>query len=237
MRQEGAVAETHEPVDDGGRVDDDLDEGVWDVEQPVRLDQLQALVGERGGVDGDLRAHVPGRMRQRVRRRHLGKVASHTAAERASGGRQDEAGDGCRVAALEALMECRMLAVDGEQQPSAPASGGDRELACGDKALLVRERERHAVLERPERRANAREADDRVEDDVRRRPLEELDRVTADLHVLDAVLRGERVQRRRAGLQRAQLEVGVRGDDLDGLTTDRAGCSEQGDALHRPKDA
>ncbi len=52
---------------------------------------------------------------------------------------------------------------------SAPASaraGRERELAGGDEALLVRERERDAVLERPHRRDQPGEAHDRVQDDV-----------------------------------------------------------------------
>ena len=77
-------------------------------------------------------------------------------------------GDGRRLAALEALVQRRVLAVDGEQQPPAPRPRGDRELAGSDEALLVRERERDAVLERPERRAGRPRTRRRVEDDVRR---------------------------------------------------------------------
>ena len=40
---------------------------VGHIVQPVRLDDLQALVHERRRVDGDLGAHRPGRVRQRVR--------------------------------------------------------------------------------------------------------------------------------------------------------------------------
>ena len=89
------------------------------------------------------------------------------------------------------------------------------------------------MLERPERRADAGEADDRVEDDVRLAPLEELDGVAADLGVLDAVLGRELVERRRARLQRAELELGMRRDDLDRLAADRAGRAEKRDASHR----
>ena len=48
-----------------------------------------------------------------------------------------------------------MLAVDGEQRAAAAALGGEGELAGRDEALLVREREVDAVLERPERRADS----------------------------------------------------------------------------------
>ena len=71
------------------------------------------------------------------------------------------AGDGGGISPLEALMERGVLAVDRDQEPSSPLSRAERELAGRDEALLVRERERDAVLERPERRANACESDDR----------------------------------------------------------------------------
>ena len=93
------------------------------------------------------------------------------------------------------------------------------------------------MLERPERRAHACEADDGVEDDVGLAALEQLDRVAADLDVLDAVLRRELVERRRARLERAELELGMRGDDLDRLTADRARRAEECDASHGAKDA
>ena len=60
-----------------------------------------------------------------------------------------------------------MLAVDGKEEPSTPLPRFERELAGSDEALLVGQRERDAPLERPERRGQAREADDGVQDDVR----------------------------------------------------------------------
>ena len=100
-------------------------------------------------------------MRERLRRRHVLELGARAAAERPAGGGEHERVDGRRVAALEALVERRVLAVDGQQQAPAPLPRRERELAGGDEALLVRERERDAALERPERRADAREADDR----------------------------------------------------------------------------
>ena len=68
VRERGAVAEADERVDDRGRVHDDLDPLVREPEEEVRLDQLEPLVGERGRVDRDLRAHAPGRVRERLAR-------------------------------------------------------------------------------------------------------------------------------------------------------------------------
>ena len=59
---EGAVDEPDGRVDDALRMDDDLDGVVADIVQPVRLDDLQALVRERRRVDRDLGAHRPGRV-------------------------------------------------------------------------------------------------------------------------------------------------------------------------------
>ena len=49
------------------RVHDDVDPVVRDAEQQVRLDDLEALVDQGGRVDGDDRAHRPGRVGQRLR--------------------------------------------------------------------------------------------------------------------------------------------------------------------------
>ena len=66
VRDRGAVAEPDHPVDDRRRVDDHLDAVVRDGEEEVRLDHLEALVGERRGVDRDLRSHRPRRVRERL---------------------------------------------------------------------------------------------------------------------------------------------------------------------------
>src|SRR5205085_11358008 len=121
-------------------------------------------------------------------------------------------------AVLEALEGGRVLAVDREQTASALLQRRERELAGGHEALLVREREIDAVFERPQRRRQAREPDDCVEDDVWVRPLEQLDQVAADL-----CERRQPVDRLRAGGSRDELELGMRVDDLERLPPDRAG--------------
>ena len=125
-----------------------------------------------------------------------------------------------------------MLGVDGQQQASTPLPRRERELAGRDEALLVRERERDAALERPERRADAGEADDRVQDDVRLRGFEQLGDVATDLRVLDAVLARQLRQVGRAGREGTELELGVPLNDLDRLPADRAGGAEQRYPLH-----
>ena len=150
---QGAVPEPDGRVNDALRVDDDLDGVVADIVQPVRLDDLQALVGERRGVDRDLRPHRPGRMLERLLGRHRGQLCRRGVEERAARGREDEGGDVVHGFADQALPDGRMLRVD-RAQPGERArvrvglvrggpGGGQRarqrhhEVAAGDERLLV----------------------------------------------------------------------------------------------------
>ena len=61
-----AVGEGDHRVHDRLRVHHDVDVGVGDAEEQVRLDQLEPLVDQGRRVDRDDRAHVPGGVRQRL---------------------------------------------------------------------------------------------------------------------------------------------------------------------------
>ena len=128
---------------------------------------------------------------------------------------------------LEALEECRVLAVDRQDPTTAPVPGSEGELSCGDEAFLVREREVDAVFERPHRRRQAGEPGDRVQDDVRLCALEQLGQVAARLRQ-----RSEAVHRLRTRRGRHELQLRVRVDDLARLRADRAGRAQEGDPLH-----
>jgi hypothetical protein len=65
-------------------MDDDLDLIGDEVEQPTRLDDLQPLVHQRSGVDGDLGAHLPRRVSQRVLHGHRGELVLRQLAEGAA---------------------------------------------------------------------------------------------------------------------------------------------------------
>ncbi len=176
-------------------------------------------------------------MSERLLGGHVRELLGGAASERSARRREDEAGDALAVASLEALVEGRVLAVDRQEQSSPTLLRGEGEPARCDEALLVCERERDALLERPECRPDARESDDGVQDDVGSAALQQLNGIAADLGVLDGMLGGELVQRRRAGLERTQLELGVGGDDLDRLPADRSGRTDDPDAFHARKDA
>ncbi len=62
LGDDAVVGELDHAVDDALRMDDDLDLVHGHVEEPFGLDHLQALVEERGAIDGDFPSHGPGGM-------------------------------------------------------------------------------------------------------------------------------------------------------------------------------
>jgi hypothetical protein len=120
-------------------------------------------------------------MREGLLRRHLAELVARPSAERAARGGEDERVDLVGSSILQALEGGGVLAVDGQEPPPSPRLGGERELAGGHEALLVRKREIDAPLERPERDRQPGEADDGVEHDVVLGTLEQLGRVSSDL--------------------------------------------------------
>ena len=174
---QGAVDEANGRVDDALRVDHHLDRSVGDIVQPVRLDDFQALVGERRRVDRDLRAHRPRRVAEGLLGGHLGEVRGPVE-ERPARRCQDERGDAGHPLPHQALPDRRMLGVDraepGERacQRVRGARGSDArgqcprerhdEVAAGDERLLVGRRD---DLAGPQRGDDRDEADDAARPD------------------------------------------------------------------------
>ena len=169
-------------------------------------------------------------MRERLLGRDVLELGPRAAAERPAGTGEHERVDLLRLAPFETLEERRMLAVDREDPSASPLARGEGELAGGDEALLVCQREVDAALERPERRVHSGKADDGVEHDVGLSALEQLGQVASDRFQR----RVDVVERGRARCGGAELELGMRLDDLDRLAADRAGCAKERDALHPP---
>ena len=93
------------------------------VEQPVRLDHFQALVHQRGRVDGDLGAHAPGGVLERLGRRHVGSDSSGRSRNAPPDAVRAVADAlGVRLLALQALPDGAVLAVDREQRRARPAA-------------------------------------------------------------------------------------------------------------------
>ena len=148
------------------RVDHDVDRGVLQVEQVVRLDHLEALVHQRRGVDRDLRPHLPDRMRERLLHRRLRELRVRPAAERSAGSRQHHALEILPPLATETLRERGVLGVDRHESLRLALDQIHHELAADDQALLVREREHLAALQRRERRHEADGTDEGVQHHV-----------------------------------------------------------------------
>src|SRR5437660_1262333 len=72
-------------------MDDHVHRLVRQAEQEVRLDHLERLVHETGGVNGDLLSHFPGRVAQRFVHRSTRHALRVPGAERAARRRQNEA--------------------------------------------------------------------------------------------------------------------------------------------------
>ena len=139
-------------------------------------------------------------------RRDVFQLLARSAAERPAGGGEHEGVDlvgrrGLRGTGTPPSARCRREC----SRPPPRSLRVERELSGGDEALLVREREIDAALERPQRRGQAGEADHGVEDEIRLGPLEQLGQVAADLRQ-----RREPVDRLRARGGGAELELGMR---------------------------
>src|SRR6266568_524883 len=101
-------------VHDRLRVHDDVDAARLDVEEPARLDHLEALVHERRRVDGDLVAHRPVGVLQGAGRRHRGQLPGRDGPERTAGRGEEEPPDVGVVVPDERLEDGAVLRVDGE---------------------------------------------------------------------------------------------------------------------------
>ena len=118
-----------------------------DIEQPAGFDHLQSLVEQGGGIDGDLPAHGPGGVLERLFQSDVFQVFLLPGAEGASGGCQDQTGDGFRppVVAVQALENGVVLAVHGQYAHSGlprffhhDLSGHDQNFLAGDGQVLPR---------------------------------------------------------------------------------------------------
>ena len=144
-------------MDDALGVDDHVDLIEAHVEEPAALDDLEPLVHEGRGVDGDLAAHDPRRVGQRLGRRDGGQLAEGARPEGATGRRDDEAPHRLLLA-LEALPDRGGLAVDRQHGPAAQPGRLAHELARHDDDLLVGQRDGLARPQRRERRPQSRPA-------------------------------------------------------------------------------
>ena len=172
LDQRRAVDELDHRVHDAGRVHHDLDPVERDAEEQVRLDHLEPLVDQGRGVDGDHRAHVPGRVGQRLLGRDVGAARSRVRPRNGpplavSTSRRTSSARPPRRHCASALCS----ESTGTIWPGLARLGDQR--AADDQRLLVGQREGVAGVERGQRRPQPDRAGDAVEHDVarpRRRP-------------------------------------------------------------------
>ncbi len=166
LRDERAVHELDERVDQRLRMDDDVDALLRQAEEEVRLDDLEALVHHRRGVDRDLRPHLPRRVRERVRDRDRVEGVEAPLAERAARRREHEALRLLGAAAAHRLVDRAVLGVDRDDLRLRPRGLREDQRAGDDERLLVGEREPLAGADRGERRAQPQRADEPADDGV-----------------------------------------------------------------------
>ncbi len=252
VRFDRAVGELDHRVDAGLRVDDYPNRVVPHAEEMVRLDGLESFVHKRRRVDGDLGTHRPRRMSQRFLHRHGLEFSARPASEGSARCGQPYPRHLGTLLAEHALEDGRVLAVHRNEV----VAGNElrHQLAADHERLLVRQRETLAGAESRDGRAQSRGAHERVEYEVAIGVLGKLDdrlRTRSHLgvgqqprqsvggglvgkrqaaHPEGARLLRDRV-RGRAGGQRHHLDaLGEARGDLNGLSADRTGRAEDGDA-------
>ena len=82
----------------------------------MRLNQLQPFVHHRRRIDADLCAHVPIRVRHRLRRSYAAHLIERKSAERAAACSQRDFADLVDTSARKALKYRVMLAIHGQQR-------------------------------------------------------------------------------------------------------------------------
>ena len=251
--ERGAVVQVHEGVHDRLRVDHDVEALVRHAEQVVGLDQLEPLVHERGGVDRDLAAHVPGGVGERLLASHVLEVGA--AAEGTAAGGEHEAVDGARPLGGHELVQGGVLGIHRYQLCAGALGKGGHELAADHEALLVREREIDSLAECGDRGAQAGRAHQRVQHEVAvglgdelhepLRPGQDLDPApvlgrhgrgveVGERDPADAVHAGLLEQELPARRRREahDLELAAALDHVERLRADRAGGADDEDPAH-----
>ena len=165
------------------------------VEQQVGLDELQALVDESRGIDRHDRAHVPGRMSERLSRAHPPQLLTRAPTERTARRsqhevrnlgtpRHDRGGQALLVHARgQRLSDRRVLRIH-RNDLARETHRVLHERTAHDQRLLVRQRQARTAAQRSERRRQAYATRDAVKHNrcrLRIQLLRALNRSTHDL--------------------------------------------------------
>ena len=229
-----------------------------DVEEQMRLDDLEALVDQRRGVDGDDRSHRPRGVGHGLLDRDLGQLFAGPPAERAPAGGEHQAPDLAGAPAGQALGEGGVLGV--HRHDLARGGGVLDQGSTDDQRLLVGQGKLVPCLQRSQRRLEAHGTGHPVEDHVtgpcgqgpgRLRAGQDLGPVAlrgppgeggGEVTLAGLVGDGHQGNLERAGLISEELDVapaspqrdnaepvGVASDDVQRLGPDRPGAAEHDD--------
>jgi hypothetical protein len=126
---------------------------LWrNAEEPTGLDDLEHLVHERRGVDGDLGTHIPVRMSESLRHRRSRQALRRPGAQGPAGGGQNQPLHVLGPLALEGLEDRAVLAVDREQAHALVPDFPQHQRARHHHHLLVGEGDVAAGADRREGR-------------------------------------------------------------------------------------
>ena len=147
LRFHAAVAELHRTVHYRLRVDEHLNLLSLNAEEPLRLDNLEALVHHRRRVYRNLRSHLPCRMAQSVGSLHITHLVERELAERTARSGEQYLLYLVVAFAYKTLEDGRVLAVYGQDVHVVLRSKSADEVAGYDKCLLVGEADCLACLD------------------------------------------------------------------------------------------
>ena len=257
LRDHRSIDEFDHRVHDRLRVHDDVDLVGPQAEQPVGLDDLEAFVHQRRRINRDLAAHAPGRMFQRVGGRHIRQFRESATTKRSARRRQHDSLHLGRATAMKTLVDRVVLAVDRQDRHAPlPRRRGD-DAAGHHQDFLVRQRDALPMLDRRQHRLESvgpgRGAQHQIDVRMRGHGDEAIASRAGDgragsrvFQAVDGVARSHRddggpVARGLLGETLGVLPCGqadhpepirVRINDRQRTLTNRAGGSENGDALH-----
>ena len=131
-----AVPESHEGMHNGLRMDEDAHLFFTEPVQLTGLNELQGFVNERARVHGDLGAHIPVGMPERLGRRNGSELCLLPAPESAAGRCQNEM---IRVIApaAETVENSEVLGIHGQDGGTRGGADIPQKIACEHKGLLV----------------------------------------------------------------------------------------------------
>ena len=142
-------------------VHDDLDLVEVNPEKQMCLDHLKALVDQGRGVDRHHRAHIPGRMIERLLGGDLCELRTGPAPEGSATRGQHQSSYFIGATRLQALGQRAVLAVDRHDLAGLGATSDHR--ATDDQRLLVSQSQRVAGIERRDGRPQPDSPGDAVE--------------------------------------------------------------------------